>query len=266
MREFLPMPCFRVSLCFVMSVLVAGCDKPPRAVPSTQPAEAHPEPWATLPPAQWPQMVLTNKADFRGHTSLEGASAFLIRSADGRILAATALHLLGENGGVEPRVPAEQLPNVLASWRIFPRTKPHPAATITGLGYKTPPHKNLDWLILTVKDEAGTWPAFPLTLRPKAVAVGDEVFLVGVPYAEPDRMQNVYRGKVTARGFGDRFRYSIDPPVDIRGFSGAPILDPDGLVVGVMTVWFEPKMQGEKYLEAGGEDAAAVLETITTPR
>ena len=99
----------------------------------------------------------------------------------------------------------------------------------------------------------------PLALRATPVSVGDEVYLVGVPYVERGRAQNVYRGRVTARGFGDRFRYDIEPPVDIRGFSGAPILDSRGLVVGVMTVWFDPKMQGEKFLEAGGEDAAAII-------
>lgn len=66
-------------------------------------------------------------------------------------------------------------------------------------------------------------------------------------------------GIVTARGRGDRFRYDLTPPVEIRGFSGAPILDAAGHVVGVMTVWFDTKTEGGKTLEAGAEDAAAVL-------
>lgn len=102
-------------------------------------------------------------------------------------------------------------------------------------------------------------PPTPLQLRRKPVEVGEEVFLVGVPYSEPQRAQNVYRGRVTERRFGTRFRYTIDPPVDIRGFSGAPIVDTQGLAVGVMTVWFEPKMNGDLFLEAGGEDSAALL-------
>jgi len=35
------------------------------------------------------------------------------------------------------------------------------------------------------------------------------------------------------------------------------------VVVGVMTVWFDPKMEGEDSLEAGGEDAAAAIEAMT---
>jgi len=45
----------------------------------------------------------------------------------------------------------------------------------------------------------------------------------------------VYAGKVTARA-GDRFRYHIDPPVDIRGFSGAPVIDRNGHVVAARVI------------------------------
>jgi len=65
-------------------------------------------------------------------------------------------------------------------------------------------------------------------------------------------------GVITKRAAGDRFRYDIDSPVDIRGFSGAPIIDEKGYVVGVMTVWFDPKMSGDNFLEAGGEDIASI--------
>jgi hypothetical protein len=33
-----------------------------------------------------------------------------------------------------------------------------------------------------------------------------------------------------------------------------------------MTVWFQPRMQGENYLEAGGEDAAAVYDLVEEQR
>ena len=91
------------------------------------------------------------------------------------------------------------------------------------------------------------------------------VYLIGCPYVEATCKQNVYVGKVTMRA-QDRFRYDIDPPVDLRGFSGAPVIDRNGHVVGVTTVWFKPKMQGEKYLEAGGEDAASVYPLIEGQR
>src|SRR5262245_52243322 len=74
----------------------------PSAAPTPPPTPA--EPWASRPPREWPQLVLTNRAEFQGSTPLHGASAFLIKTQDGRTLAATAKHLLGQNGGVEPEV------------------------------------------------------------------------------------------------------------------------------------------------------------------
>jgi Trypsin-like peptidase domain len=259
------MSSIRVVICLLACSFAAGCGRTTSST-QVQVEEARSEPWAGQPPAEWPQLVLTNSATFNGHSSLNGASAFLIRATDGRIVAATALHLLGPNGGVEPTIAPERLPAVLSSWRMYPRTKPNATILVTGLGYDVTPRKNFDWLILSVASKSGELPATPLTLRPKPVSIGDAVFLVGVPYSESDRAQNVYRGRVTERAHADFFRFTIDPPVDIRGFSGAPILDQRGLVVGVMTVWFKPTMQGDRFLEAGGEDAASVVHQIAGKR
>lgn len=111
---------------------------------------------------------------------------------------------------------------------------------------------------------AGQLPVHPLRLRKEPVRVGEPVFLIGCPYIELNCRQNVYTGVVTERAFGDRFRYDLDPPVDLRGFSGAPVIDIKGYVVGVMTVWFDPKTSGEKYLEAGGEDIASIHDLLQT--
>lgn len=225
-------------------------------------ATATPEPWSKRSPAEWPQMVLTHSARFRGHTGLNGASAFLLRTPKGEIVGATALHLLGVNGGVEPELPAPQLNNVLEDWSLYPRTKPRDAITVTGLGPMAPPRRGGDWLLLRI-DLAQLPPTVHvLTPRAQPVQVGETVYLVGVSYAEPGVAQKVYSGKVTQRAAGNNFRFDIAPYVDIRGFSGAPILDKDGFVVGVTSIWFEPKMQGSLWKEAGGQDTASVLSLL----
>ena len=217
-----------------------------------------PEPWAAKAPAEWPQIVLTNDTSFKGHTSLRGASAFLVQTQGGEILAATARHLLGENGGVEPQVTLQDLDHALQSWILFPRTLPDRRATVAGLASPNGGGRNNDWLLLHLASTKDL-PASPLRLRATPVAVGETIHLIGVSYAEPEVAQKVYSGKVTQRAFGDRFRYDVNPPVDIRGFSGAPIVDDAGWVVGVMSVWFHPRMNGTLYLEAGGEDARSAL-------
>lgn len=258
----------RFLVCLLAGLQIAGCERPKRSVPAhDNPPPPAAEPWVTKPPTEWPQLVLTNSAQFRGHTALNGASSFLVQLPDHRIVAATALHLLGRNGGVEPTLEPERLKDVLSSWRMFPRTKPEKEITLSGPVYPLPQRQNLDWLLLLLSENSQNLPSTPLRLRREPVSVGEDVFLVGVPYSEPQRAQNVYRGRVTGRGdkgtfHRNRFRFTIDPPVDIRGFSGAPILDSRGLAVGLMTVWFDPKEQGGKSLEAGGEDSASVLDHL----
>jgi hypothetical protein len=205
--------------------------------------------------------VLTNEAEFNGHSQLRGASAFLVKTRDGRTVAATAKHLLGSSGGVEPPIPLDQLNKAIKSWRMYPRTLPGRFVSADQLGCVGLDDANLDWLILTIKNGPGPLPATPLRMRARPVQVGDQVYLVGCPYSEAACTQDVYTGKVTARA-DDRFRYDIEPPVDLRGFSGAPILDSNGHVAGVMTVWFKPKMRRGDYLEGGGEDAASVFTVV----
>jgi hypothetical protein len=239
------------------AVIALGCDRSTEPPLPTPPVEK----WASQPPSEWPQLLLTNDAEFSGHTPLRGASAFLVKTQGGRTLAATARHLIGPNGGVEPEISVAGFNGAIRSWRMYPRASPDQFVVAEKLGARGLDGSNLDWLILTIENTANALPATPLRLRPQPVQVGEDIYLIGCPYVEEGCQQNVYAGKVTARS-GDRFRYDINPPADIHGFSGAPILDRNGHVAGVMTVWFEPKMRGEKFLEAGGEDAASVVRLI----
>jgi hypothetical protein len=248
-------------------VLGSGCEKakPPGDAGSPPEAALPVEPWMSQPAEQWPQFVLTNSARFKNSTPLAGASAFLVKAPGGKVFAATARHLLGENGGVEPPVPRSKLDGQLEKWILFPRTARSHVVEVGSFPISLPEKSQDDWLLLSVKEAKGELPATPLKLRRKPVAIGERVHLVGVAYAEPTVRQKVYTGKVTQRGHGTRFRYDIDPPVNIQGFSGAPIIDDAGYVVGVMTVWFNARKQGDQYLEAGGEDAAVVFNEFGAP-
>lgn len=218
-----------------------------------------PEPWASEPPASWPQIVLTNSAEFHGHTSLEGASAFLIAMEDGRTLAATAKHLIGQAGGVEPEIALGELDQAIDSWVLYPRTREDDALEIDRLALQVNrPTKALDWLVLTLRPDQGELPATPLRIRTERVTIGERVYLIGCPYSQQDCAQNVYTCTVTSRGPGPRFRYRIQPPVELRGFSGAPLVDRDGHLVGVMTIWFEPDKTDAGDAEGGAEEAGVI--------
>ena len=235
-----------------------GCKPTPKpAVATTVNLPA--EPWAAQAPQTWPQIVLTNDAEFRGHTPLQGASSFLLDASNGTTWAATALHLIGESGGVQPEINVNELDQKISTWRMYPRTLPESYLEIDKVAVGGLGQAGDDWLLLAIKASNRPLPATPLKLRTQAVQVGEKVYLIGCPYEEEACKQNVYTGTVVGRGYVEFFRYELETPVDIRGFSGAPIVDKHGHLVGVMTVWFEPRMKGNQYLEAGGQDAASIL-------
>ena len=185
----------------------------------------------------------------------------MMKTEAGNVLGGAVEHLLGENGGIKPAIPISRLDREMESWDMFPRTKPELKVHVLGSAMRARISPNNDWLVLKISVAPSE--IAPLRPRKEPVAVGETVFLIGVSYDDPEVSQRVYAAKVTGRLDGtDRFKYDISPPVNLRGFSGAPIVDSQGFLVGVMTVWFEPKKSGENYLEGGGEDVASALESI----
>jgi hypothetical protein len=253
-----------VGICFAAFALSA-CSPggaPPAEVAETAESVLTPTLWSRESPASWPQLVLTNEAVFHGHSPLEGASAFLVRAMDGRTLAATARHLIGEAGGVEPAIPPQNLGSATQSWKLYPRTQPENFVEIDPTRIAEAVVGEFDWLILPIKRSANQLPSEPLVARKLRVKIGERIYLIGCPYSEDECKQNVYAGIVTERGYEDRFRYDLETPVDLHGFSGAPIIDQNGHVVGVTTIWFEPRMNNDLFLEGGGEDVASVYSLL----
>lgn len=256
MREDIGRRAAGISAAGLLVLLCVGCGTGAPNLP--------PEQWVSKPKARWPQIVLTNYAEFHGHTPLDGASSFLIRTDDDRLLAATAAHLIGEAGGVEPEIPVSLLSSRIRSWKMFPRTMPDDYVEITSLGAQGLHDVSLDWLILSIKPSTRL-PAYPLKLRKQPVRVGETVYLIGCPYVQADCKQSVYAGTVTRRELGDLFRYDLNPPVDLHGFSGAPIIDRRGYLVGVMTIWFDASTSGDRFLEGGGQDLASIYHLLQSP-
>lgn len=207
------------------------------------------EPWASQPPENWPQIVLTNDATFRRSTPLLGASAFLVRDAKGRVLAVTARHLLGPAGGVKPAVSVRALGDELDSWKMHPRTVDRPSASLD-----QPLTARFDMVCLTVKPQEEELPGFPLRPRARPVEAGDKIYLLGCPYREGGCKQNVYPGRVTRRERGPLFRFALETPIEVRGFSGAPLIDENGQAAGVLTAGLGSVADDGKSAEAGAED------------
>jgi hypothetical protein len=176
-------------------------------------------------PAQWPQVLLTNQARFKGDQTIEGASGFLVRLPNGAVVAATARHLLGKEARLE------QLDATILSWVMYPRTMPSKRIALHKLAIKPQGLGDLDSLLLTVTSMR-TWPVEVLPARPTPVQEGETVYLLAVPY-DQSGSQKVYQGVVQARSEARQFPYQFDGVPDGRGFSGAPIIDARGNIVGI---------------------------------
>lgn len=219
------------------------------------------------PPPPLPQVVLTHEATFTGGRALHGASAWLLKRGE-TVYVATARHLLGDAGGVNPPVPANELPSQLERWRLFVRTQPDAFVEAGPLGMPLASGDVDDWLLLQLKTSpprAGRLPVTPLQLRKERVHVGETVFLVGCAYREAACKQRLYRAQVSGR-LGNRFRLLLDENEDMRGFSGAPIVDVKGLAVGFMTIGFSTITLEQLNLESGGEDIPPLQDPLPERR
>lgn len=220
-----------------------------------------PELWVKQPQNKWPDVVLTHNSEFRGHSTLQGASAFLIELPGKRVVAATAKHLIGPDGGVEPALRTTEVNDSIVKWNLHTRARPDATVAVTGL-FGAPDHYGAldDWLLLDVDKKATKLPASPLKVRYKPLSRGDKVFIVGVRYENDKNTQEVFSGKVTNPSYGI-IEGTLDTPANLEGFSGAPILDTDGHIVGLLTgTRSQPDAQGRYATFAGhGVDEVARL-------
>lgn len=181
------------------------------------------------------QILLTNYAEFKEHTSLYGASAFLINYQE-TVYAVTARHLVGQDGGVEPEINPNQLNDCLQEWKMFPRVEINPEKdTVIVSNQKKMDYiaSDKDVLLLPLKNAGFEIlplnPAFALPVQ------GEKLFIVGCPYSEEDCRQNVYEVIVNAYDESTSLIIgTMREKIIIAGFSGAPLLNVKGEVVGVI--------------------------------
>jgi uncharacterized protein (TIGR03000 family) len=96
-----------------------------------------------------------------------------------------------------------------------------------------------DWVFMTTGVSEDDLPGKirPLLMRRQPVVPGEKLFVLGVPYrSAPNPRQNVYTARA-GWSATHSFRFELDPEhqgVKMAGFSGAPILDARGYVVGTV--------------------------------
>jgi hypothetical protein len=220
---------------------------------------ATPEPakWATSAPTKWPQMSVANSAEFKGHTPLAAGNAFFVRTKQGQIVAGTARHLLGFAGGVMPDLKVADLDASIVNWELAPHGATNKPAHVRGLHG---PAQNYgivhDVLLLQLAPEdTANLPAEPLSPRLTVPRKDEVIYLVGTGLGST--AQQIHRAKVIEAD-GLTINAELDKPIDLIGYSGSPIIDQNGCLIGVLTSSRAKADQQGKFSSFVGESILQV--------
>lgn len=193
--------------------------------------------WMKSPVSEWPQILLTNEVTFNGHTKMEGASSFVIEAVNGSHWLITAEQIIGESGGVDPPLVAEELDGALQEWKAYPPRTPE--KFITAKGAAPGMNNAACYGTLAVRLSSASITSLPvkaLKISKRRAALGDVLYLIGLPFYDDLHPQNVYTctvNDVTPKQ--GSFRVAIDAEALLRRGRGAPLINSDGEVVGILT-------------------------------
>ena len=208
----------------------------------------HPVPaaaWASTPPSKWPDLILLQKAEFEHHTPMAAGCTSLVRLPSGDTVALTAGHLLGEPGGVSPgfldrgsdRLDQSKLSTLTAeitSWDLFLPGQETRAVEVVGLfGQAGSFDTNGDQILLQLAPHDKIYPVKPLDLRLSMVPFGETLHVITFAADTNGNLRQVVNDAKRIPGLF--FACSFEKPVDLRGCSGAPVVDKNGLLVGIVT-------------------------------
>ena len=192
---------------------------------TSTPAAAGPSaaPWAKGDPSKWPPISCTNDGELTNHHGIGGTS-FLLRLPDGSTAAATAGHVFG------PEVPPAAVATSIVSWKMRADANPNRYVSLKKLAMTVPATDPPDSVLMAVP-KGVSLPAAVLDPRTTSVTEGETIYLIG--FVEGGKAgQSVNKGKVVFVG-DNSFNYKLDVPRASTGFSGAPVVDARGRLVGM---------------------------------
>jgi hypothetical protein len=230
-----------VTLLFISSCTCTHAQNSKNNKDSSAPTNSETEALSNIGNLLKKQILLINHAQFKNARNLEGASGFLIKY-NGSNVAVTARHLLGEAGGVQPEIKINELEKNLLKWEMSPRVIADAAKETIKLSSKGIDFSNSTTDIIVLNVISNTFDLGILTPKFDLPKVGENLFLIGCPYSERQCKQNSYQVKFVE--FDEESSYlacEIKSDVNLAGFSGAPLVNGKGEVVGVLSGGVEKK-------------------------
>lgn len=196
------------------------------------------EPWIDEPFSTWPDFALTNKIIFSDTTYSNLGNSFLINTGYDT-LGATCKHLflVFKNNGIN----AVDLGENFRKWFIYPKGQTEKNIELGEL-INTDPNektgefntlKDRDWIIFNLKRVNPD--IYPLKVRYEPLRKGEIIYAIGWAMQQVTENPSVIKMKV----FSDMGNYfyvqTLTGNVDPRGRSGSPVIDSNGLLVGLVS-------------------------------
>ena len=176
------------------------------------------------------QIYLTNEAAFIEDSKIKYlGSAFLIEYQK-QVFACTAKHIVEKSKRINPPIKTPKVNEALQYWHVFPRKKEQPIIELDSL--LNDEKNDSEWWLFAIKKRSKKIQTLEVRFEP--VQKGEKVFFVGCPYTETECQQNIYIGEVHSIS-GNLINLKYEPHTNVAGFSGAPLLDAQGRLIGLLT-------------------------------
>jgi hypothetical protein len=189
------------------------------------------------PQSEWPQIAMINQIEYADTSFPIAGCSFLLDTGEDTV-AVTAKHVLIYFKS--KTMNSVSFGSELRNWKMFPKDNPDDVVVVGELINentdesidKVPAAQ--DWLLFSIKERSEN--IVPLSLREKPFEVDEEVYIIGWRYSDVDCTQRIYEGNYVSTENGTivistkLLKHNTMP-----GLSGAPVVDSDGCVIGLMS-------------------------------
>lgn len=195
------------------------------------------ERWTEKAQNEWPQISMINRIEYADTSFPVAGCSFLLDTGEDTV-AVTAKHVL--TYFKSKTMNSVSFGNALKSWKMFPKDNPDDVVVVGELINENTDESidgvpaAQDWLLFSVREESAN--IVPLRFRDKAFEAGEKVYIVGWRYSDKDCTQRIYEGNYVGTDDGTvLISTKLLKHNTMPGLSGAPVIDSDGCVIGLMS-------------------------------